>query len=553
MALTEMSAEPAPMPAAAVPRGSMPGIGVFVRMKLRIIGNGLRGSGRQIVTFIASCIFGVGFAIVGAITFASLAAASMRTALSVAGLIGAVIVVGWLLMPTLYFGVDETLDPARFALLPLTKARVAAGMGAAALIGIPPTATAAVFIASVISVTVRGGAVAGLTALAGVSLTLLFCVAGSRALTSALAGALRTRRVRDVASVVVALMAASFGPLEVAASRLAFGPDFTPLARVAHVIAWTPFAAGFVAPYDVVAGHVLVAMGRLGVLAASLALLVWWWSTTFEDAMVGVASNGGPATRVARGGAVGSLVPWWLRRGRVGPYRAIIARELRYWRRDNRRRIAIVSAVLSGMTPTLIWSIEGHGSGGIGVTFSSSFSALIAGGVIFQVFSMDGTAFATHLLSGVPARTDVRARVSALALLVVPLLCVLAAGLAMLSGRADDLPVAYGALLATFGVAVGTATSFAIDGAFPMPEARNPFAMRTGTGTTKGLLMLVVMFLTVTSTLPVYIATFFAPAWAMLPIGVAWGFTAVLIGTSVAASRLAKRGPELLLAVTPRR
>jgi ABC-2 type transport system permease protein len=207
-------------------------------MKLRMIGNGLRGSGRQVVTFVASCFFGVGFAIVGVITFGSLAAVSTRTALAVSGLVGAVIVVGWLLMPTLYFGVDETLDPARFALLPLTRVRIATGMGVAALIGIPPAATAVVFTASVISVTARGGVVTGLTALIGVCLTLLFCVAGSRALTSALAGALRTRRMRDVASVLVALMAASLGPLEVIASRLAFGSDLTPLRRVVHVIAW---------------------------------------------------------------------------------------------------------------------------------------------------------------------------------------------------------------------------------------------------------------------------------------------------------------------------
>jgi ABC-2 type transport system permease protein len=255
-----------------------------------------------------------------------------------------------------------------------------------------------------------------------------------------------------------------------------------------------------------------------------------------------------------RGGAVGGLVPWWLRRGPVGPYHAIIARELRYWVRDNRRRIALVSGALSGVTLPLSWSLDGvAGAHGPGVTFSSSFSALIGGSMMFQVYSMDGTAFATNLLSGVRARIDLRARVIALSLLLLPVLGVLATGVAVLTGRAEDLPAAYGALVATFGVAAGTATSFAIDGAFPMPEVRNPFAMRTGTGTVRGLLMLVVMILTLTFTLPVYIAIFFAPTWARIPIGVAWGVIAALIGTTVAASRLAKRGPELLLAVTPRR
>ncbi|HEY1488743.1 MAG TPA: ABC transporter permease, partial [Micromonosporaceae bacterium] len=335
-----------------------PGIMIFVRMKLRIIGNGLRGSGRQTLTFIGSCVFGLIFAAIGCLSLLGLAVASQRTALAVTGLIGAAIVVGWLLLPTLFFGVDETLDPARFALLPLTKVRIAAGMGVAALVGIPPIATAAVFIAAAISATVRGGALAGLIAFAGVILTLLFCVAGSRALTSAMASALRSRRVRDIATVVIALLAVSFGPLQIAATHLTNGSEVGPLLRVVRVLGWTPFAAGFVAPYDVIGGHWPVALQRLGVLVAGVALMLWIWSATFADAMVGTASAGRTATRVTRGGAVASLVPRWLRHGTVGAYRAIVARELRYWVRDNRRRIALISSALSGVTVPLILSLD---------------------------------------------------------------------------------------------------------------------------------------------------------------------------------------------------
>lgn len=532
-----------------------PGAMVFVRMKLRMIGNGLRGSGRQTATFVFSCLFGAFFAIIGCVVFAALTTASQRTALSVSGLIGAVIVVGWLLLPTLYFGVDETLDPARFALLPLTKPRIACGMAAAALVGIPATVTAIVFGASVISDTARGGLLPGLFALVGVIGTLLFCVVGSRALTSALAGALRARRTRDIASVLVAVMAASCGPLQFGASRLVSGSDLSPLARVVHVLGWTPLAAGFAAPFDAANGEWLPALGRLGVLAASVLLAAWWWSTTFEDAMVGVASEGRTANPVSRGGAVAGLVPWWLRRGTVGPFRGIVARELRYWLRDNRRRIALLSAALSGVTLPLIWSLQGHNSpsGGIGLTFSSSFSAWVAGVTMFQVFSMDGTTYATHLLAGVSARTDVRARVTAMSLLTLPVLIILSTVVAILHGAEAQLPLAYGTLLATFGVAVGASTSFAVDGAYPMPEARNPFAMRTGTGTGKGLLMFGVMGLTLVCTAPVFVVAFVAPPWLVLPIGAAWGFAAATAGTAIAAARLSRRGPELLLAVTPRR
>ena len=48
---------------------------------------------------------------------------------------------GWLLLPLVFFGVDETLDPARFALLPLRRRTLVTGMLAAALVGVPAVAT----------------------------------------------------------------------------------------------------------------------------------------------------------------------------------------------------------------------------------------------------------------------------------------------------------------------------------------------------------------------------------------------------------------------------
>ncbi|HEY2791265.1 MAG TPA: ABC transporter permease [Micromonosporaceae bacterium] len=530
-----------------------PSVTLFVRMKLRIIGNVLGGDGRMRLTFIGSCVFGVIFAAIGALSFLGLAAASPRRALAATGLIGGVIVLGWLLLPTLYFGVDETLDPARFALLPLSKRRIAAGMAAAALVGIPPFATSVVFLGAAISATIRGGAAAGLAALLGVALTLIVCITGSRALTSALAGALRSRRIRDIGTVVVALIAVSFGPLQIVASHLLFARDVTPVLRVVRIIGWTPLAAGFVAPYDVIDGHPLIAAARLGVLAATVPLLVWLWSATFEGAMVGTVSAGRAAGRVTRGGAVASLIPRWLRGPHVGAFQAIVTRELRYWIRDNRRRIALISAALSGITLPLIWALQSQQFGGRGLTYSSSFSAWIAGLTMFQIFSMDGTAYASHLLAGVPARIDVRARVTAWSIVMLPILAVLGAGIAMLRGSPSQLPEAYGTMLATFGVAVGASISLAVDGAFPMPDSRNPFAMRTGSGSGKSLMMLAVMGATVTGSVPLYIAVYVLPVWVALPLGAAWCVAALYLGTTIAARRLDGRGPEMLLAVTPRR
>ncbi len=42
-------------------------------------------------------------------------------------------------------------------------------------------------------------------------------------------------------------------------------------------------------------------------------------------------------------------------------------------------------------------------------------------------------------------------------------------------------------------------------------------------------------------------------SWALLPVGVAYGIGAALLGTYIAGDRIDRRGPELLVAVTATR
>ncbi|MBK8731514.1 MAG: hypothetical protein IPL93_01250 [Actinomycetales bacterium] len=58
--------------------------------------------------------------------------------------------VGWTLMPLLTSGMDDTLDPGRFALLPLRADEVLPGLVVASLVGVPGPATVLVALASVV-------------------------------------------------------------------------------------------------------------------------------------------------------------------------------------------------------------------------------------------------------------------------------------------------------------------------------------------------------------------------------------------------------------------
>src|SRR5690606_41545430 len=72
--------------------------------------------------------------------FAASAAGDAQVRLMVASFGGAALVLGSVLLPLVWFGVDDTLDPARFALLPLPRTRLVLGLLAAALLSVPAAA-----------------------------------------------------------------------------------------------------------------------------------------------------------------------------------------------------------------------------------------------------------------------------------------------------------------------------------------------------------------------------------------------------------------------------
>lgn len=556
MALTGLSPLAMPMEAAAPPRPAR--IATFVSLKLRITISSARGQTRRQVGLILSLVVGLFLAFIGFVTLLSTGFDRSSTGLVVAGLIGSVIVAGWILFPLLYFGVDETLDPARFALLPLSRHRLMVGMFASAWVGVPAVATSLALGGPVVGALIRARPGVALAALAGFVLTVSFCIVASRAITSAFATALRSRRSRDVASVMVALFGVSIGPLEIILSRVAVASGASSVVRVVHWLGWTPLAAGLVAPFDVAAGAPLHAIARLAMLGAALALMAWWWTTSIDDAMVGPTAAALVSARAARGGAVAALVPRLLRHLPPGIFLGIVAREMRYWFRDPRRRTQLISVGIGGLFLPIAFSYHPTGGSGFGppVSLTASFIGVVGGSLLINIFSFDGTTYAAHLLASVPARVELRARVVAITILVAPALLVVTVAVAWWTHRLGDLPTALGTSAASFGSALGIGAMLCVLTAYPMPDSRNMFAMSSGQGAERGLLAVVGMIGAPAVSLPVYAAAFFIPGpakWLMAPLGIGWGLGVTAVGCAVGAARLQRRGPELLLAVTPRR
>jgi ABC-2 type transport system permease protein len=540
----------------------------FVRLKLRLTGNSLRGQGWRIALFVIGVFVGVWAAIGGFALFAVASAVRGESSLVAIGFAGTGLTLAWLLLPLLFFGVDETIDPARFALLPIPPRVLLRGMLYAACAGIPAVATGVALTGLVVGGAIRGGPLTALAALVAGVVALLLCVVGSRAVTSAFASMLRSRKVRDLAAVMIALLASSIAPLQFGVTALVTHGGLARGAGVARALGWTPLAAPYTAVLDAADGRWDVVFAKLGITAAAVAVLTAWWASTLESAMIGASANG-PGRRSRRrgaervdGGSTGSLVaglfPTPLRLLRPGVFSALMAREWRYWWRDPRRRASILSLTIAGVVLPVVLRV-GVTGGDVRTPLPLAvvFSAVLAAMVLSNQFGNDSTAYGLHLLIAVPGRVELRARALALVVIVAPLLALATIGVGLATGGGDELVAALGTLAAGLGVSIGVSSVASVVAPYPFPDSPNPFATGGGTGSVRALLAAVGAFITTIVILPVALSAALThglgAGLVVLAAGLAWGAAGVLGGTYLAGGILDRRGPEVLVDVTPRR
>ncbi|WP_327007332.1 ABC transporter permease [Dactylosporangium sp. NBC_01737] len=552
-------------------RGGEPRVGYFVRLKLRILRNTMRGKKSRIWLFILGVFFGLWAAFIGFGMFAGSSVVDDDLRPTLAAFCGTALVLAWILIPLLFFGVDETLDPARFSLLPVPRRTLVLGMLAAAVVGIPPAVTLLAALGSTVGAIITGGVAAGVVAVFGAVVGLAVCVAASRAVTSAFAGMLRSRKVRDLAALLIALAGISCNPIFQLVFALVENGESKQATTIAGVLSWTPFAAPFVAYVDAIDGNWHLVAARLAIGVAGVAALLWWWLQTIESAMLGTASSGAAKkAKAVDGKPVRAFLPGILRSLPAGRFTGLVGREVRYWFRDPRRRASLISLLAASVVIPFAFTF-GFGTGSSSDEQEAArqsagmsdgalvFSLLIAGAfvglVLVNQFGNDGTAYALHMLTNVPGQVELAARAIGVGILTFPLLAVGTVAVSVLSGHTDQLPAALGVGLCAFGISVGAAGITSVLAPYPMPDSANPFAMNTGQGSAKSMLSFVTMFATWALASPVMIAFVLLPdglIWLLLPVGIGWGFTLAWVGTRIAGNLLVRRAPEVLAAVTPK-
>ncbi len=97
---------------------------LFVRLKLSLLRNGLRRGWQQVIATVFGALYALPIAVLAAVGFTALGRRDDLAELAPTVLLLAltVLTLGWLLVPLLAFGLDETLDPLRLRLLPLSLA-----------------------------------------------------------------------------------------------------------------------------------------------------------------------------------------------------------------------------------------------------------------------------------------------------------------------------------------------------------------------------------------------------------------------------------------------
>ncbi|MEU6954381.1 transporter [Streptomyces sp. NPDC045714] len=521
---------------------------VFVRLKLTLLRNGLRQSSGRKAVFITSLVFTLLLA-AGQVLGLVLLRGNEHAGTVVVLLTG-VVALGWAVLPLFFPSGDDTLDPTRLVMLPLRPEPLIRALLVSSMIGIGPLFTLCLVVGSAIAL--AHGAAGVVFAVLAVPLTMLLCVALSRAVATANVRLLNSRKGRDLAVLSGLVIAVGIQFVNFGAQRLGQAGGLSTLEPAGDVVRWLPGASA-VASVDAASdGAYGVAVAQLLITVAALAALMWMWQRTLVRLMTSpdgsTLAAAGPAREESGRGGLSALLP----EGRTA---TVMLRSLRYVARDPKTKAAWVTALAVGAIVPLLNAVQGTGS-----VYFACFAAGMLGMQMYNQFGQDTSAFwmvALTISSPRDAYVELRARALVLLLLTLPFTLLVCAVTAAVIGDWQALPGALGLSFALLGSMLATGAVASALFPYSIPQEGAFKNVVPGQGGLAWISILGGMVAAALLAAPVIVPTIWMHVtdhhdalWLLVPGGLVYGALVGWAGLRFAARRTANRLPEILAAVS---
>jgi len=519
-------------------------VGLLCSLRLRVLGNTLRGSAGRLVGFILVCVVAVGVAFGG---FAVLVHArghdyaldEAMAAFTLSSLL-------WLVSPLLGVGSDGVLDPVLLQTYPVRTRPLAAGLLVSSLIGPWPAASVVVFCGAVAALA-SGAAGIAVGVLAAV-VQLAFCVTLSIAFSGLLAGLLRRRKGKDLAVMAMVLVVPLTQVAVHAVELIALNHRTAATGLTDRILRWTPPGAAAQAISDASDGHPAAALARLGAVALLTAALGLVWVRTLDRALTTVdQTTQGTKSRRGRGLPLGRI---------PGAGAAVTARSWLYQRRE-----PAYAASWLGVLVLPLLMLFNHGGPGLGfalAALSGFIPAIVAVQTTSNLFGATGPALWFDAMT-LGDRRQLRAYVAghnaSIATVAIPVLSAFTIVISVVGGAASDASVAVPALIAGICVGLGLADIVAVFSPYPVSRrlgtvngravsGYSGHAMAGGCGTMFGTVILSIPILvTVIATRHVALVTHYAVLWGGCLV---YGIGLLRAGQAISTRAAVKRLPHLV-------
>ena len=513
---------------------------LFAGLKIRLLAGNLRGDLARKLGFAFTLVMAVLAAVFGFSLMSLVRLAPPEVAADIVIVVFTALLLSWMIVPLLMFGLDDTLDPARLTLFPLPAGRLAVGMFTASATGVWPLAT----------LMVTAGALAGLASgvgglllgIAAVLVQFALCLVASRLVTTSLSSALRSRRGRDVLA-VAAIGAVLFFQLPNLLFNADLGDPSAVLHAMAAILRWTP--SGLAA--HAMADGGLVGLAELVVVALVVLAAGRLWMKALNRALVSPGSATQAASVRKDSGLVDRFLP-------DGPLAAVVTKELKYIRREPRYRVVWFASVV--VTVVLAFSIsrdsEGMTGPGLPVVFTAT-GALMVAIQLGNAFGIDGRSLWMNAVATGSERAlsvDLAGRHLANAVVATPLLLLIAIASSLFTGAPEAIGWALLTGLGALGVGFGVGSITSVVIPYTVPERLNAFtgaapgqggqAFVSSMGALAGVVLL---------SLPFVVPILFGLFWVCL-LAPFYGLAAEVLGRRLAAKIGFARLPELVAAVS---